>query len=160
MRRPRSAHPAKDELEAPRALAAVIDELIQEHAALRALARWLERTTDFEEDGRRCPLEELRSRQRRFEEELKEHEGREERLLARLSRLRTPAEPDLEPEIRRAHGSLEGMTALLRTLSGVCDGAHMGAVRSMTGRLREELELHLLYEEKVLFPLLRRRLPS
>ena len=64
---------------------------------------------------------------------------------------------ELEPAIRRAHVSLDGMTALLRTLSNICDGTHVYAVRTMTERLNEELEAHLRYEEKVLFPLLRRR---
>ena len=61
----------------------------------------------------------------------------------------------LEPVIQRAHVSLDGMTALLRTLSEICDGTHMYAVRTMAERLHEELEAHLTYEENVLFPLLR-----
>ncbi len=139
-----------------------IDSLVDEHAMLRRLAGEIEKTIGVRQgvgwdDRALCEVPALCAAQRRFQDELREHEAREERVMGAMLRGREAEREELEPEIRRAHVSLDGMTALLLTLSGVCDGTHVYAVRSMAGRLREELESHLTYEEKVLFPLLRRR---
>lgn len=138
-----------------------IDSLIQEHATLRRLADRIVRSLGTQrgvgwEDCTDCEMTSFFSAQRVFQDMLAEHEAREERILGALLRHRETGSADLEPILHRAHASLNGMTALLRTLSNVCDGRHVYAVRTMAERLRDELERHLTYEEKVLFPFLRR----
>lgn len=100
----------------------------------------------------------LRAMQERFQKNLKAHEAEEERLIGARLRRRGAERMELEPVIERAYASLDGMTALLRSLSAICEGEQVYAVKTVASRLRQELEAHLAYEEKVLFPLLRRRL--
>lgn len=40
------------------------------------------------------------------------------------------------------------------------DGEHVHRLRELLGRMSDEVEAHLAYEEKTLFPLLRERLPA
>ncbi len=138
-----------------------IDSLIEEHAKLRRLANRIVRSLGTQtgvgwDDCAGCEMTSFFSAQRLFQEVLADHEAREERVLKVLLRHREIESAELEPVLHRAHVSLDGMTALLRTLSNVCDGKHVYAVRTMADRLSEELDVHLTYEEKVLFPLLRR----
>jgi iron-sulfur cluster repair protein YtfE (RIC family) len=139
-----------------------IDSLIEEHATLRRLAGEVEKAIGTQhgvgwDDQTSCEMPAFCAAQSRFQTELKKHEAKEDRVIDEMLQGREAEREQLEQAIRRAHVSLDGMTALLRTLSGVCDGTHVYAVRTMAERLHEELESHLTYEEKVLFPLLRRR---
>ena len=138
-----------------------IDSMIKEHATLRRLADSIVMSLGAQtgvgwDDCTDCEMTNFFSAQRVFQDMLAEHEASEERVLHAFLRRRKSENAELEPVLHRAHASLNGMTALLRTLSNVCDGEHVYAVRTMAERLREELETHLTYEEKVLFPLLRR----
>jgi iron-sulfur cluster repair protein YtfE (RIC family) len=139
-----------------------IKSLIEEHAALRRLMKGIESVIGAQrgvgwDDQAFCEMAALRAAQQRFHDELKDHEIKEERLIDAMLRDCPAERTALEASIRRTHVSLEGMTALLGTLSGICDGTHVYAVRTMAERLREDLEAHLKYEEDVLFPYLARR---
>ena len=70
-------------------------------------------------------------------------------------RLRGPGRSELEAEVERAHKTLNDLTALLQTAATLCTEGRVHQLRAITERVREELETHLEYEEKVLFPLLR-----
>jgi iron-sulfur cluster repair protein YtfE (RIC family) len=139
-----------------------IESLIEEHATLRRLASEIGKAIGAQhgvgwDDRTSYEPQSLCMAQQRFHDELKKHEAREESVIDEMLRDREAERVELEPEIRRAHDSLDGMAALLRTLSTVCDGTHVYAVRTVAERLNEELQAHLAHEEQVLFPLLRRR---
>ena len=138
-----------------------IDSLVEEHATLRRLAERIERSLGPQtgvgwDDLAAGELTGFCEAQRLFSDVIREHEEREERVIDDLLRSRADDRAELAPVIEGAHASLNALMALLGTVSGVCDGTHVHAVRSIAQRLREELEIHLAYEEKVLFPLLRR----
>ena len=139
-----------------------IDSLIEEHATLRRLAGEIEKAVGAQngvgwDDRASCETTALRAAQRRFQDELKAHEAREERVVDAMLRDREREREQLEPAVRRAHVALDGLTALLRTLAGICDGTHVHAVRTAAERLHEELNAHLEYEERVVLPLLHPR---
>jgi iron-sulfur cluster repair protein YtfE (RIC family) len=139
-----------------------IDSLIEEPATLRRLVDRIEQALGGQmgvgwDDCLCGDMSRFCAAQLAFQDRLKEHEAKEERLIGALLRCREAERAELEPVIERAHASLDGTLALLHTLSRICDGEHVYAVRTMAGRLREELEAHLTHEEKVLFPLLRGR---
>jgi iron-sulfur cluster repair protein YtfE (RIC family) len=96
-----------------------------------------------------CDLKKLRATQEEFSRELLAHEAVEERVVTERLRRR------LSEDIRKTHRTIERMLGLLRALSSLCDGQHVHSIRTAARRLREELEEHLAYEEKVLFPALR-----
>lgn len=138
-----------------------INSLIEEHLTLRRLADRIELALGDKAgvgwDDCLCgDMAVFREAQRVFQDFLKNHESREERLIGAILGGRHDEYAELEPVIERAHSSLDRTLALLGALSRVCDGRHVYAVRMAAGRLRGELEAHLTYEEKVMFPLLRR----
>lgn len=94
-----------------------------------------------------------------FFDSFKKHEMAEDDFLAEVS-----GQLVLDAQTRAAFA--EGRRALseIMKLFGAvvfsCDGEHVHRVRELLSRLRQELEAHLSYEEKILFPLLRDRLPE
>lgn len=89
----------------------------------------------------------------------KDHEADEDEFFARVA-------GELTLDAKMSAAFAEGRRAvydIMKVFGAVaftCDGEHVHRVRESLSRLREELEAHLAYEEKVLFPLLRERLPA
>jgi iron-sulfur cluster repair protein YtfE (RIC family) len=137
-----------------------VDLLIREHAALRLLAAEIEKTIGPQrevgwDDRSDFKSAALQSASGRFHLELKAHEAKEDRVIARRSRGRDAGREELGSAIDKAHASLDEMDRLLSVMAGLYDGTHAHAVRTVAAELRRELEAHLEYEENVLFPLLR-----
>ncbi len=133
----------------------MIESLMREHAQLRRLAEEVEAAVGIQggvgwDDCVVCDFKKLRATQERLARELAEHEKAEERVVAEMLRGR------LSEEIENTHRTIERMLQLLRALSSLCDGQHVHAIRTAAKRLRQELEQHLAYEEKTIFPALRR----
>jgi len=136
-----------------------IDSLIGEHATLRVLASQIgkslgPRTGTGWDDLAFGALTDFGAARRLFADALKAHEEKEERVISALVSRCDDHRAELEPVIEKAHASLNALMAMLDAVSSACDGKHIHAVRTVAERLREELEAHLAYEEKVLFPLL------
>lgn len=135
-----------------------IDLLLTEHVALRRDAAALlallgpQRGVGWD-DRSDCDVPAFRENRDRLAADLAAHERREEKFLA--GHLRGPGRAELEAEVERAHKTLNELTALLQTASALCTQGRVHQLRTITERVIEELETHLAYEEKVLFPLLR-----
>jgi hypothetical protein len=135
-----------------------IDRLLTEHEALRRDAAALESLLGPQrgvgwDDESDCDVAAFRAARDRLAHDLTDHEGREERFMAR--HLRTPGRGELEAEIERAHKTLNNLVLLLQSAAELCTQKRVHRLRTIVSRVREELETHLSYEEKVLFPLLR-----
>lgn len=135
-----------------------LDGLLTEHAALRRDAAALEALLGPQrgvgwDDRSDCDVPAFRAARDRLAAELEAHERREEAMMAK--RLRTAARGELEAEVERAHHTLNDLVALLESAAVLCEKGRVYRLRTLAGRVREELDTHLQYEEKVLFPLLR-----
>jgi iron-sulfur cluster repair protein YtfE (RIC family) len=142
----------------------IIDYFLENHAALRAeleaLASPFKRTHGVGWDD--CVvLDQNRLFQNvtAFIASVKEHELQEDEVLSEVCVL---LEEDAKALAALAEGrrSLREILKLFNVIAYNCDGEHVHRVRELLFRLREELEPHLEFEEKVLFPLLRARLPA
>lgn len=87
------------------------------------------------------------------------HEVVEDAYLSRIVR-EIGLNPELDAAIVEGHRSIRSMTHLFETIIGVCDGEHVHRVRTVLCLLSEDMERHLAYEEKQVFPKLRERLPA
>lgn len=90
---------------------------------------------------------------------LKAHEAVEDAYLSRVVR-QLGLNPDLDAAISEGRRSLGAMSALFETVVRVCDGEHVYGARTVLCLLSDELERHFVYEEKLVFPKLRDRLPA
>lgn len=90
---------------------------------------------------------------------IKAHEEAEEEFLKEVSDALKPDE-QVGAALAEGRRSLRELMKLLSVVAFSCDGEHVHRVRELLFRLRDELEPHLAYEEKILFPLLRERLPA
>ncbi len=142
----------------------IIDYFLENHAALRteleALAAPFKRTHGVGWDD--CVvLDQPRLFQNvtAFIASVKEHEMQEDEVLREVCVL---LEEDAKALAALAEGrrSLREILKLFNVIAYNCDGEHVHRVRELLFRLREELEPHLAFEEKILFPLLRARLPA
>jgi len=142
----------------------IIDSFLENHAALRAeletLSSPFKRTHGVGWDD--CVvLDQKRLFQNvtAFIASVEAHEAREDELLREVCVL---LEPDVQALAAWAVGrrSLREILKLFNVIAFNCDGEHVHRVRELLLRLREELEPHLAFEEKTLFPLLRARLPA
>lgn len=142
----------------------IIEILLQNHALLRAefaaLAAPFKRAHGVGWDD--CVALDMPSLSRDihgFFEAFKKHEKAEDELLAEVSGLL-----ELDKDTRAAF--LEGRRAmgeimkLFSVVAFSCDGEHVHRVRELLSRLGDELESHLAFKEKTLFPVLRKRLPA
>ncbi|MBI4060712.1 MAG: hemerythrin domain-containing protein [Elusimicrobia bacterium] len=89
----------------------------------------------------------------------KAHEAMEDAYLTRILH-QIEMEPDLNAAIAEGHRAVAEMTKLFGAVAASCDGEHVYRLRTVLSRLSEELETHLSYEEKVVFPKLRALLPD
>lgn len=143
-----------------------IEELKSDHPRLRRLAREIEAAVGEQrgvgwDDRASCDVRRLLAVERDLARQMTEHERRERRALADAARAGLRCR-ELLRELERSERELGQLEGLLRTVASLCDGSHVHAVRTAVGRLVEELEARLAYEEQVLFPALdgRPRPPS
>lgn len=140
----------------------LFDSLLEEHAELRrslaTMAGLLGKAEGVGwDDQMNLDLRRLKEAERRFSDMLKAHERQEEnRLSEHLKRLIPDGEfPSHALETR--HAAIRDIFQLLETVTGLCDGQHVYALRTLMTRVAEDLERHLAYEEQELYPLLRNR---
>lgn len=142
----------------------VIDLFLEEHAALRAALAALEapfRPPHGVGWDDCLPLDRARLMRDAgaFFAAYRAHEAEEDGLLAEAS-----ARVELEDATRSAFAeSRRAVSDVMKLFNAVvfaCDGEHVHRVREVLSRMRDEVEAHLAYEEKLLFPLLRERLPA
>lgn len=136
-----------------------VDLLLEDHAQLRRMMANLEKRLGPQagvgwEDVSRCDLPAFQAAQDELLETLTMHELREERVFA--DRLPVASREELQKEVERAHEALNSLVSLMRSLAAYCADGRVHSLRVTTARAREELEHHLVFEEKVLIPLLRR----
>lgn len=141
----------------------LIDVLLQSHATLR---RSLEAATGLLgpaagagwDDRRRLDKTEFSRRRGELLDALEAHESFEDDFLARIV---SQVEDDPESAlIKEGRGSIRDIARLYGTVAGLCDGEHVYRLRTVLHRLTEELEAHLEFEERRLFPWLRARIPE
>lgn len=140
-----------------------IELLIEEHGELRREAAALEALLGPQrgvgwEDNSNCDVTRFRAAQEGLLRNLAAHELKEESVIGR--HLRAPGGLEIRAEVERAHETLNRLVTLLRSVATLCTGGRVHALRTITARVREELESHLVYEEKMLFPLLLGHAPS
>ena len=142
----------------------IIDDFLEKHAALRAEISKLE--APFKrahgvgwDDCMALDPKGLTRDLNAFFDSFRKHEKEEDDLMAEVAAL---FEPDAPTRASFAEGrrALAEIMKLLGVVASTCDGEHVHRVRELLVRLRQEVESHLTYEEKTLFPLLRRRLPE
>lgn len=142
----------------------IIDCLLEGHGRLRSsltfLTALLDRPSGAGWDD--CAVVD----QARFARELeaffaafKAHEAMEDAYLTRVLK-QIEMDPDLLGAIAEGHRAVAEMTKLFGAVAASRDGEHVYRLRTVLYRLREELETHMGYEEKVVFPKLRAHLPA
>lgn len=136
----------------------LLDQVVEDHARLRFLARGLPRLLGPQtgvgwEDRSDVDLTAFREAQEELLEQLTMHELREESLFAQ--RLPKPVKEDLQREVERAHEALNALFSLMRSVSTLCRDGRVHALRTTVARVVEELESHLEFEERALIPLIR-----
>ena len=139
----------------------IIEVLLKDHASLRRRIAELEMSLGPEQgvgwsDEVDCDMGSFRSAAKELLNELLAHELREDRGLGEVWALRG-SWPEFEKRVAQAHDSLNCLTGLLRAAAECCDGRHVYSVRLVVVRLRDALESHLVYEESLVFPLVRRQ---
>ena len=147
----------------------LIDRLLEDHHDLRVS---LKRAEVLLEKPTGTGLEDrLRVEKKVLVEALAEflfifdiHEALENRIMSRLLRLeqRLPpsfkgqaADPSLNVAVAQGHHSLKSITHILNAITSSSDLDHVYSIRRVLSLVREELDKHLEYEEKEVFPKLR-----
>lgn len=111
-------------------------------------------------DQQNVDLPRLKEAERRFSARLKVHErNEEERLSEPLRRLASEGKPPSET-LETGHAAIRDVFRLLETVTSLCDGQHVYALRTLMTKVAEDLERHLAYEERELYPLLQNRFPN
>ncbi|MEK7233008.1 MAG: hypothetical protein AAB268_04280 [Elusimicrobiota bacterium] len=94
-----------------------------------------------------------------FIRDFKKHESEEDGFLAEVAGLLN-LDADTVAVFAEGRRSLREYMQIFGAVAFVYDGVHVHRVREIITCLRAELGPHLAYEEKILFPLLRERLPA
>lgn len=141
----------------------IFTNLLEEHARIRrslsAMSCLLGEAEGVGwDDQKDLELQRLKEMERQFSIMLKAHERKEEDCLSEVIRSMlgegSPSLKALEAE-RKSIGEI---FQLLQSVTSLCDGKHVYALRSVMSRVAEYLERHMAYEEQELFPLLKTRL--
>lgn len=138
----------------------LIRNLLEEHAELRrefaGILGLLGKAQGVGwDDQLDVDLPRLKEAERRFSARLKAHERMEEEHLSEFLR-RLALEGKSQPQaLETGHTVIRDIFRLLETVTGLCDGKHVYALRNLMSRVADDLERHLAYEERELFPLLR-----
>jgi hemerythrin-like domain-containing protein len=136
----------------------LIRNLLEEHAELRrelaGMAGLLGKAQGVGwDDQMDVDLPRLKEAEHRFSARLKAHEQMEAEHLPQL--LRRLALEGESHKLEAGNTTVRDIFRLLETITGLCDGKHVYALRNLMSRVSEDLERHLAYEERELFPLLR-----
>lgn len=134
------------------------EELVARHADLRrrlaALGSMLGPGGEAGwDDCTECDMPRFRAGLKDFIAELRRHEAAETRAVGRVAQA---AHLERKKAYARSHETLDHLAALLDAEASIDRGRHAYAVRHLLVRVRSELEAHLDYEERDIFPLLRR----
>lgn len=87
------------------------------------------------------------------------HEATEDEVLAAAGR-RLGLDEEMRAEFTKGRRTVADVMKLFGAVTFTCDGEHVHRVRELLSRMREEIENHLSYEEQILFPLLKEKLPA
>lgn len=140
----------------------IVDDLLVQHAALRRHLADLEallgpRSDAGWDDCSNCDMAQFQARMKLFLTELKTHEAHEERLMEDASKALPDGQEEFRKGMVKSHETLDSLMKLLNAAAVIDHGRHVYSVRNISNRVHEELEAHLVYEEKTLFPLLEAR---
>lgn len=135
-----------------------LERLLKEHEALRRDAAALAGLIGPQlavgwNDHSPVDLARFEAAREQLRQHLLAHEAKEERFIAR--RLKLVGAAEVGAEVERAHETLNRLMGLLHSVAALCTEGRVHALRVICGRVGEELESHLRYEEAVLFPLLK-----
>lgn len=142
----------------------IIDVFLESHAALRGELATLSAPFDRPhgvgwDDCVSLDMKRLSRDMRTFFDAFKKHEAAEDEFLTEVSG-QFALDAQTQASFAEGRRSLGEIMKLFSVVAFSCDGEHVHRVRELLFRLREELEAHLVYEEKILFPLLKSRLPA
>jgi iron-sulfur cluster repair protein YtfE (RIC family) len=98
----------------------------------------------------------FRAAQDQFSRDLTEHQAKVEQFLTKRIEQLGEGREVLQKTIHSGHRTINNLLAILRSISSLDDLEHVYRVRTVISRIREELETHLRYDEKVMYPLLSR----
>lgn len=93
-----------------------------------------------------------------FFDAFREHEASEEEMFAEASD-RIRLDPATRAAFEKGRRAVADIMKLFGAVAFTCDGEHVHRVRELLSRMREEVEAHLAFEERILFPLAREALP-
>ena len=142
----------------------IIDSLLEGHGKLRNslvfLTALLERPNGAGWDDRATMSPERFTRELNgFFAAFKAHEAMEDAYLIRVLD-QIGMSPEILEAIAEGHRAVAEMTKLFGAVAVSGDGEHVYRLRTVLARLREELETHMAYEEKVVFPKMRASTPA
>lgn len=140
-------------------MANIIAGLLDQHAQLRRSMETMngllgEAKGVGWDDQTDLDLPRLREVERRFSAALKAHErAEEEGLSGAIGRVTAEGKRPVMA-LEKEHKALNEIFQLLQSVTCLCDGRHVYALRTVLSRAADLLEQHLAYEERALFPLL------
>lgn len=94
-----------------------------------------------------------------FFSSFRRHEAAEDEVLAETAG-RLGLDAEMLAEFTKGRRTVADVMKLFGAVAFSCDGEHVHRVRELLARMREEIENHLVYEEKILFPLLQEKLTA
>lgn len=138
-----------------------VKRLEEEHAEIRRRVAELQRLLGDRrgigwDDRTDCDVAALTSAWSGLRAFLSAHENGEEALM----RSRWSGMPEIAEWIEKNHKAHDDRLRLLGSVAATCDGVHVHALRFALDELAAELEAHIGYEERVVFPLMADPLPS
>lgn len=139
----------------------IVDELLEQHARLRCdmveLESLLGPSSDAGwDDCSNCDMAQFQASLKGFLATLQTHESYEERVLGDVVRF-PDGQKELQHGMAKSHETLDSLMKLFNAASVIGHGHHVYSVRNIAKRVHDELEAHLAYEEKTLFPLFKEK---
>lgn len=142
----------------------IVDVFLERHGALRAQLAALE--APFKRPhgvgwddcvSLDCPR--LQRNIEAFFSSLRAHEAEEDDFMAEVAALIKLDEPT-RAAFENGRRAVADIMKLLGAVAFSFDGEHVHRVRELLTRMSGEVEAHLAFEEKSLFPMMRERLPA
>lgn len=142
----------------------IIDVFLERHAALRRDLTALEAPFRLPhgvgwDDCVALDCERLLRDIELFFAAFKSHVQAEDDFLKEVSG-RVPLDPAVREDFAQGRRAVAGIMKLFGAVAFTFDGEHVHRVRELLSRMHDEVEEHLLFEEKTLFPIVRRSLPA
>ncbi|HAZ08654.1 MAG TPA: hypothetical protein DCZ01_09085 [Elusimicrobia bacterium] len=145
----------------------IVDDLLKEHAGLRRSLADLETLLGPGSDAgwddcANCDMIQFQARLKELRAQLTSHETHEESVVAEVLGSMPDGREEFRLGLAKSRETLDDLMKLFSAASAVDHGRHVYSVRHIAIRIREELEAHLVYEERGLSPLLsgKSRAPS